>query len=127
MKEKHDVDRRVLRTRQMLSDALFALIEERGYDAITVQDIAEQANIGRATFYLHYHDKEELLSDSFKRLANNLIKSVVPDTTHSPATYQILSVLVFRHVAQHRSLYQALLGESGPPMMVIRIRKYIAE
>ena len=54
-------DRRVQRTRQLLSSALLKLIEERGYDSLTVNDITEQANVGRATFYLHYQDKEQLL------------------------------------------------------------------
>ena len=52
MNEKRNGDRRIERTRHMLSDALFALIGERGYENITVQDITDRANVGRATFYL---------------------------------------------------------------------------
>ena len=47
------VDRRVQRTRQLLEDALIALILEKGYDKITVQNIVDQANVGRSTFYAH--------------------------------------------------------------------------
>lgn len=53
-------DRRVQRTRELLQQALIALIRERGYDAVTIQDIAERANVGRTTFYLHYTSKDDL-------------------------------------------------------------------
>ncbi len=56
-------DRRVQRTRELLQSALMQLIKEKGYDAITIQDITERANLGRTTFYLHYQGKDELLLD----------------------------------------------------------------
>jgi AcrR family transcriptional regulator len=46
-------DRRVQRTRELLQKALIELISERGYDALTIQDIVDHANVGRTTFYLH--------------------------------------------------------------------------
>ena len=49
------VDRRVQRTRHLLNEALMSLIMEKGYEAITVQDIIDRANLGRSTFYAHYH------------------------------------------------------------------------
>jgi len=125
MKEKRDSDRRVQRTLQMLSDALFALIVERGYDAITVQDITEQANIGRATFYLHYHDKEQLLEASILGIFDELTKHIGP-AQDSPATEQSLSIRVFQHVAERHKLYHALFQEGGPPSIVIRMQKWLA-
>ena len=68
MYKEPPLDRRIQRTRQLLREALFALIVERGYEAITVQDITERANLGRTTLYLHYRDKEELLKASIKAL-----------------------------------------------------------
>jgi AcrR family transcriptional regulator len=53
-------DRRVERTREVLQSALIYLINERGYDAITIQDIVDRANVGRTTFYLHYTSKDDL-------------------------------------------------------------------
>ncbi len=124
MNEKRDGDRRIQRTRHMLSDALFALIVERGYEAITVQDITERANVGRATFYLHYKDKEELLAASLKQLVNELTQYVEPNS-ELPTTYKTLSVRVFKHIAQHHVLYRALLGESGPPIISIGMKRYL--
>ena len=55
------IDRRVSKTKKLLSDALMALIIEKGYDDVKVQDILDKANVGRTTFYLHYESKEQLL------------------------------------------------------------------
>jgi len=57
------LDRRVQRTRALLRDALMALIQEKGYDAVTIEEITERANLGRTTFYLHYQSKDDLLLD----------------------------------------------------------------
>jgi len=57
--ESRKVDRRIQRTRQLLDDALIELILEKGYDKITVQNIVDQANVGRSTFFAHYLDKHE--------------------------------------------------------------------
>jgi AcrR family transcriptional regulator len=54
-------DRRVQRTRELLQKALIELISERGYDAITIQDIVDHANVGRTTFYLHYNSQDVAL------------------------------------------------------------------
>lgn len=56
-------DRRVQRTRSLLRLALMELVEEKGYDAVTIQDITDRANLGRTTFYLHYDNKDELFLD----------------------------------------------------------------
>ncbi|MEO8397816.1 MAG: helix-turn-helix domain-containing protein, partial [Chloroflexota bacterium] len=65
-------DRRIERTRQLLSKALMDLIIERGYDTITIQDITDRANVSRATFYLHYKDKDELLYQSMTKIYDAL-------------------------------------------------------
>lgn len=53
-------DRRKQRTNELLQKALIELISEREYDAITIQDIVDRANLGRTTFYQHYDSKDEL-------------------------------------------------------------------
>lgn len=57
-------DRRVVRTRDTLGDALVELMQEKSFEDITVQDVLDRAGVGRSTFYTHYRDKEDLfLSD----------------------------------------------------------------
>src|SRR5690349_10072505 len=65
-------DRRIQRTRQLLLDALSTLILEKGYEAITVQDLIDRANLGRSTFYSHFQDKEDLLLKGVESLWNGL-------------------------------------------------------
>src|SRR5438045_1335236 len=61
---KQKIDRRVLRTRDRLGDALVALMQEKPFDAITVQEVLDRAGVSRSAFYVHYRDKEDLfLSD----------------------------------------------------------------
>jgi len=54
-------DRRISRTRQALRQAFMDLVREKGFAAVSIQDVAERANVNRGTFYIHYSDKYELL------------------------------------------------------------------
>jgi len=63
-KPRPKIDRRILRTRDALGDAMMALLHEKSFDEITVQQVLDRAGVGRATFYAHYRDKDDLfLSD----------------------------------------------------------------
>ena len=70
------MDRRVRRTRRRLRDALIQLIMEKGYDNVTIQNITDAADLSRATFYLHYTDKDELLASSLEEMFDELLDSV---------------------------------------------------
>jgi AcrR family transcriptional regulator len=121
-------DPRVIRTRALLHNALMELVVERGYEAITIQDITDRATLNRATFYLHYRDKNDLLLDVF----DELIKEIVPapsgvfDPEHpeglTPDTERILE-----HIGEHAGFYHAMLGEEGAPFIAARVREYIEE
>src|SRR5579885_1231524 len=65
-------DRRVRRTHELLEAALLSLIKEKEFDAISVQEIIDRANVGRATFYAHYDNKEDLLESGFDGLLETL-------------------------------------------------------
>ena len=56
------MDRRVRRTRRQMRDALLALVMEHGYESVTIQQITDKADLSRATFYLHYKEKDERLT-----------------------------------------------------------------
>lgn len=64
-------DRRVRRTRAALRKALVELVLDKGFQAVTVEEITERADIGRATFYAHYRDKEDLLVGIVRDLAQD--------------------------------------------------------
>lgn len=108
-------DRRIPRTRQLLRDALVSLILERGYEAVTVQDITERANLNRATFYLHYRDKDDLLLQSGEEALNDLVTHLGPiDIQNMELTTPPIPLLMaFQHVATHADFYRVVLGAKG--------------
>jgi len=99
-------DSRVRRTRNALGDALIALMQERRFDDIKVQDILDRAQIGRSTFYAHYRDKDDLfLSDAedFLEMMSNLL------LRQKEASNRIVPVReLLAHFAEMRPLLSAL-------------------
>src|SRR3981189_97579 len=69
------IDRRAVRTRKALHGALMSLILRKGYEATTIQDIIDEADIGRSTFYGHYTGKEDLLRSGFQILRRELAEA----------------------------------------------------
>lgn len=132
--KKRKVDRRIERTRQLLRDALMQLIVEtenedgKSYDAITIQDIADQANVARTTFYLHYKDKDELLFEGMREIYDGLL-SVVDWGLENPAEYmtRMGDPTDFLHVAQHADFYRVMLSEKGSASFLMRVRQYLAD
>src|SRR5512140_2306583 len=70
--EQEKKDRRTRKTRQVLRDTLLMLLKEKRYDDISVQDIIERADVARSTFYVHYVDKDDLLTGRHGIFAENL-------------------------------------------------------
>src|SRR5687767_9828388 len=122
------LDPRVVRTRQMLREAFMALIAERGFETVTIQDITERATLNRATFYLHYRDKYELLTDLFETLIGD-ITPLPPDNMTLLSPYDVVPGVarVFEHFAEHADFYRSLLGSQGVLAFTTRIRDYIEE
>lgn len=122
-------DRRKQRTRRMLREALISLILERGYDALTIQDITERADLRRATFYLHYKDKDELLMTVLQETFDELIREIEPIMKGDvlAGKTQVEPFLVaFQHVGENSDLYRIILGGQGGAAIAQRIRAYLA-
>ncbi len=82
-------DRRVRRTRVALLNAFRDLFFERGFDAISIADIAERANVGRSTFYLHFTGKDHIISISISPLFRALADAVVTAEPSAELTHVI--------------------------------------
>src|SRR5512136_2678638 len=110
---------RVRRTQRLLREALIELIEERGFDALTVGEIAERAMVSRAAFYRNYQDKYDLVEQIFAEAMQALLGAVAEaHTAHSPEIW----VRFFQHIAEYEQLYRALLGRKGSPWFVLKMR-----
>lgn len=107
-------DRRVRRTRRLLKEALLELLAERDYDAITVQEIADRADVGRSTFYAHFESKEDLLFAGVDRHLMSFVEEV-PHGVDAEADGRRFrfSLPLLRHVRLQRRFFQAtILGGS---------------
>jgi AcrR family transcriptional regulator len=106
-------DRRVQRTHQLLQTALIALIQEKGYEALTVQNIIDRANIGRATFYAHFDSKEDLLVSRLDGLRTSLQtrQRQARQTSRSEDRMFAYSREMFVHVDEHRTVFRAMVGK----------------
>jgi AcrR family transcriptional regulator len=114
-------DRRVLRTRRMLRQALIDLIIERGWDDVSVQDICDHADVGRSTFYTHFADKEELLLGGFDDLRKGL-------RAHKPAAGSEKLAFVrglIEHARDHSQLFRAIIGKRAGHAVEKRFRETV--
>ncbi len=121
MQKKTSPDRRIQRTRKLLLDSLIPLILEEGYEAITVQDIIDRANVGRSTFYSHFQDKEDLLLSGFENLREvfeGFQKQASPETGSWS-----FSLALFQHAEAQRSAFKALFGRQTGAAELDRIQK----
>lgn len=110
-------DLRVLRTRQSIRRAFYELIQEKGYEAITIQDIAERAMINRNTFYLHHQNKPDLLNAFMVELLSELKSAVVLCPFNmSPfhiSTLETVMQTILEHISHNISFYRAMLIEEN--------------
>jgi AcrR family transcriptional regulator len=109
-------DRRSMRTQLLLGEALIALLLEKRYDDITIQDILDRANIGRSTFYEHYWDKEDLLTSEIERVIDVLDQHIATSTKY--AADFIPSLALFQHVQEQHRLLRALLRGQGIKIVI---------
>lgn len=103
------VDRRVQKTKKILSEALIALILEKGYEKVTVQDIIDKANVGRSTFYSHYEDKDQLLLAGPENLGVRVFGDEGVQVVQGAPDFLPL----FRHAAENLGLSKAMIGRKS--------------
>ena len=114
---------RLKRTHKLLREALVELIEERGFDALTIGELTERAMVSRAAFYRNYHDKYDLVERIFAEAMSALLASVSDlGEEHPPEIW----VAFFEHIAEYERLYRALLGKKGSPWFVWKMRAALA-
>jgi AcrR family transcriptional regulator len=114
---------RVRRTRTLLRQALVELIEERGFDRVTVGELTARAMVSRAAFYRNYRDKYELVEQIFDQAIAEMTTGDEADS-RSPARRW---ADFLRHIDAYHRLYRALLGHKGSPWFADRMRSALAE
>ncbi len=124
-------DRRVLRTKRMIRDALTELMEKKGFERITVSDITEKADINRGTFYLHYRDKYDLLEQSEDELIrdiekislaaqNNIAKNLF--NNRKEEFFPFMEKL-FEYIHENYNFFKIVLGPNGDPSFQVKLKE----
>src|SRR5579859_2918132 len=115
---------RVRRTQKLLREALIELIEERGFEALTIGEITGRAMVSRAAFYRNYQDKYDLVEQIFEEAMSALLNAVGDLGREHPSE---IWVAFFEHIAHYDRLYRALLGRKGSPWFVRKMRASLAD
>ncbi len=110
---------RVRRTRTLLRDALVELIEDRGFDRVTVGDLCSKAMVSRAAFYRNYRDKYALVEQIF----DEAMAQLTATDTRSPERH---FAEFMGHIDAYHRLYAALLGRRGSPWFADHMRSALA-
>ncbi|MBN9270895.1 TetR/AcrR family transcriptional regulator [Mesorhizobium sp. 65-26] len=125
------IDRRIARTRATLQHALISLIPKKGYEAITVEDICDVANVGRSTFYAHCTGKDDLkrrgLDEHLRALLSARQKEALAAQGDGRARSLAFSLLLFEHARDHLELYRALAGGRGGEVSLGSIREILSD
>lgn len=131
-KKNTQLDPRIKRTLLLIRDALLSLMDEKGFDHITVRNITERAEINRATFYLHYQDKHDLLQKMVDEMMDEFqiafqlppdfeVSDFVKDTDTPPDSF----IRQFEHIAANAPFYRVMLGINGLPGFSIKMETVI--
>jgi AcrR family transcriptional regulator len=105
-KSRPKTDRRVQRTRNTLGGALVALMQEKSFEQITVQEVLDRAGVGRSTFYAHYRDKDDLFMSDVEDFLEAVATSLQRYQANSTRLLPVREFLT--HVRDVRAFYSAL-------------------
>lgn len=121
------MDRRIVKTRLNLQEALLSLLREMPMEQIEIQTITDRANTARVTFYRHYATREELLLDTLERIYQDLKPEFfVPSIEHlldfeqKPPAYPL-----FAFIARDRPLYKNLFTGTLSGLIQKQVRHYM--
>ncbi|MEK6721850.1 MAG: TetR/AcrR family transcriptional regulator [Chloroflexota bacterium] len=120
-------DRRVIRTRRALREALIGLILEKGYDAVTVGDIVDRADVGRSTFYAHFVDKDALLLGGFSALPTLWAEESRGSDADGGTIPFTFSLKMFRHADDQRRLFRALVGQRSGVLVQRQLDRVLSD
>lgn len=131
MKEFKKEDLRVIRTKKLIFEAFIELIQEKGFAAMTVQDIADRAMINRSTFYSHFQDKQAVLDQVFSYALTPLFESISSDILEDGVILRkqkVVKVLtrIFKQIQKKRNFYAVALEGQGNFKIADSLRQFLS-
>lgn len=134
--EKEDL--RIKKTKQVIKETFIELVEQKGYNNVSVTDITSKANINRNTFYLHYENKDDLIKNIIYESANNLDESLRKFKYLLSVDYEKITEIhlrwgfrkIFKIIEDDVDLYRIVLLDSALrgylDVVQERLKKFIA-
>ncbi|WP_019910949.1 TetR/AcrR family transcriptional regulator [Paenibacillus sp. HW567] len=121
------IDRRIVKTKEAIFQSFMSLIAKKNFEDITINEIAEQANINRGTVYFHYQDKYDLLNKCIEENLNNIV-SVTTTTDADGETIDLIQssfLPVIQYFEKNHSFYASMLSNKGIPVFRDRMLELI--
>ena len=122
------MDRRQQKTRSAIFQAFSKLLETRRFEHITVQQIIDEANIGRSTFYAHFETKDELLkvmcTDIFRHVFSEPLTAEGTHDFSSDSSLRSRVTHILYHVKEKREISILFMSDSGE-IFVRQVQKYL--
>lgn len=115
------MDRRVRKTREAIIEAFVGLMAEKDFEHITINEIADRANVNRGTVYLHYMDKFDLLDQCIDTHLAKLFEDCLPGGGSAASPSKASLLRIFEYVEHHAFLYSTLLVNKGVPAFRSRL------
>ncbi|WP_051507210.1 TetR/AcrR family transcriptional regulator [Saccharibacillus sacchari] len=119
------MDRRVRKTRGTLFETFIELLQEKGFERITIQEIADRADVNRGTVYLHFQDKFDLLNQCIDSYLHELSESCRPEVPEKSPEASLLRT--FEYLEQSAELYSLLVRSEGNPAFRSRLSLMLKE
>ncbi|CAM3450739.1 MULTISPECIES: TetR/AcrR family transcriptional regulator [Saccharibacillus] len=119
------MDRRVRKTRERLFEALIGLLKEKNFERITLQEIAERADVNRGTVYLHFEDKFDLLNRCIETYLQQLNDSCRPASAAEAPEVSMLRT--FEYLESRFEIYSVLLRGDSLPAFRVRLSELLRQ
>jgi AcrR family transcriptional regulator len=118
------VDRRIIKSQEAIKKAFIVLLSEKNFDEVTIQEIADKANVGRRTVYLHYLDKFDLLDKIIGEHINELRKIC---NSASDLNFVDGNLLWFEYFERNSAFFSSMFSSKAAPSFRSHLLEFVIE
>lgn len=123
------MDRRQKKTREAIFRALRILLEKKNYGSITVQEIIDEADIGRSTFYAHFETKDDLLRSLCSDIFHHVFTDLLPQEEDTPDCRNLELKLghILYHLKENEGNIRCMIASDGDGLFMAYFKQYLTE
>lgn len=126
--KNNSIDRRIRKTKKVLKESLSTLLLQKNLNNITVQELVNLADVNRGTFYLHYRDIYDMLSQIEAEMLYDLdtISKLFPPAMLKDSPKPYISAML-EYIADNQTFCKMLLGPYGDMAFVEKLKKLVED